>query len=75
MFKKKILIVDDTELMVKLIGNILIAAGYDVVSAVNGLEGLQKVREEKPDKKTARSVAILETRRGHLGQRSRSMEY
>jgi diguanylate cyclase (GGDEF)-like protein len=49
MFKKKILIVDDTELMVKLITDILESADYQVVAAVNGVEGIQKVKEEKPD--------------------------
>lgn len=49
MFKKKILIIDDTELMIKLISDILKGAGYEVVSASNGLDGIQKVREEKPD--------------------------
>ncbi|MEN2776147.1 response regulator [Acetivibrio clariflavus] len=49
MFKKKILIIDDTEFMTKLISDILTAADYDVVIASNGMEGIQKVREEKPD--------------------------
>ncbi|MCX7710211.1 MAG: response regulator [Clostridia bacterium] len=49
MFKKKILIIDDTELMVKYITDILTDAEYEVVTAFNGVEGLQKVREEKPD--------------------------
>lgn len=49
MFKKKILIIDDTELMVKYITDILTNAEYDVVIASDGVEGLQKVREEKPD--------------------------
>ena len=49
MFKKKILIIDDTELMVKYITDILEEANYEVVSAPNGTEGLQRVREEKPD--------------------------
>ncbi|MCX7746084.1 MAG: response regulator [Clostridia bacterium] len=49
MFKKKILVIDDTELMLKLIGNILREAGYEVVTASNGIEGIQMVREEKPD--------------------------
>jgi diguanylate cyclase (GGDEF)-like protein len=49
MFKKKILIIDDTEFMTKLITDLLEAAGYDVVAASNGAEGVQKVREEKPD--------------------------
>ncbi len=49
MFNKKILIIDDTDLMVKIISDILIQAGYEVVSATNGYDGIQKVREEKPD--------------------------
>lgn len=49
MFKKKILIIDDTEFMTKLITDILKSADYDVVTAPNGLQGVQKVREEKPD--------------------------
>lgn len=49
MFKKKILIIDDTEFMTKLITDILTGAGYEVVTAPNGLQGVQKVREEKPD--------------------------
>lgn len=49
MFKKKILIIDDTEFMTKLITDILKAADYDVVTASTGMQGVQKVREEKPD--------------------------
>ena len=49
MFKKKILIVDDTEFMIKLISDILTNAGYEVMSAMRGAEGLLKVRSEKPD--------------------------
>lgn len=49
MFKKKILIIDDTELMLKLIGDILLTQGYDVVTATNGADGIRKVAEEKPD--------------------------
>jgi len=49
MFKKKILVIDDTEFMTKLITDILEAADYEVVSASDGVQGVQKVREEKPD--------------------------
>ncbi|MCX7921062.1 MAG: response regulator [Clostridia bacterium] len=49
MFKKKILVIDDTELMVKLITDILETAGYNVITASDGFEGMQKVKEEKPD--------------------------
>lgn len=49
MFKKKILIVDDTELIVRIITDILVPAGYDVISANSGEECLEMVRKEKPD--------------------------
>jgi diguanylate cyclase (GGDEF)-like protein len=49
MFKKKILIVDDTELIVRIITDILVPAGYDVISANSGEEGIEMVRREKPD--------------------------
>ena len=49
MFKKKILIVDDTEFMIKLVSDILEDAGYEAISATRGTEGLLKVRSEKPD--------------------------
>lgn len=49
MFRKKILIIDDSELMVKLITDILQERNYRVVSASDGFHGLRKVTEEKPD--------------------------
>ncbi len=49
MFKKKILIIDDTELMVKLTTDILSEKGYEVVSASNGMDGIRMVSAEKPD--------------------------
>jgi len=49
MFKKKILVIDDSELIARLISDILKAANYDVVIASNGEIGIVKVREEKPD--------------------------
>jgi diguanylate cyclase (GGDEF)-like protein len=49
MFKKKILIIDDTDLMVKLITDILEEKGYEVVSANNGIDGIKMVMAEKPD--------------------------
>jgi diguanylate cyclase (GGDEF)-like protein len=49
MFKKKILIIEDTEFMTKLISDVLKEAGYEVVTASTGEEGILKVREEKPD--------------------------
>jgi len=49
MFRKKILIIDDSELMVKLVTDILQGKDYRVVSASDGFQGLRKVAEEKPD--------------------------
>lgn len=49
MFKKKILVIDDTELTINLIKEILTDVGYEVVVANNGEKGLEMVRIEKPD--------------------------
>ena len=49
MFKKKILVIDDTELTINLIKEILTDAGYEVVVANNGEKGIGMVRTEKPD--------------------------
>ena len=47
--KKKILIIDDSDLFTKIITDILLDANYDVISAGSGEEGLIKVPLEKPD--------------------------
>jgi len=49
MFKKKILVIDDTEFMTKLISDVLMNEGYEVVTASNGRQGIEMVRIEKPD--------------------------
>lgn len=49
MFKKKILVIDDSELMVKLIHDILSGVGYDVIVASDGETGLKKVQTENPE--------------------------
>jgi diguanylate cyclase (GGDEF)-like protein len=49
MFKKKILIIDDTEFMVKLTASVLKERGYEVVAAYDGIDGIRMVSEEKPD--------------------------
>ena len=49
MAKKKILIVDDEAELVDLVKIRLEAAGYDVVKAYDGQEGLEKAKSEKPD--------------------------
>ena len=46
---KKILIVDDEPDMIELIKMRLVANGYKVVDAKDGLEGLEKASKEEPD--------------------------
>ncbi len=46
---KKILVVDDEFNIRKLIGTRLIANGYEVIFAADGLETLEKAESEKPD--------------------------
>ena len=45
----KILIVDDSRTSRRILRNLLIEEGYDVVEAENGEEGVQKYKEENPD--------------------------
>jgi CheY-like chemotaxis protein len=49
MDKKKILIIDDDVDMVEVIGLRLEASGYEVVTANDGLIGLERARKENPD--------------------------
>jgi DNA-binding response OmpR family regulator len=45
----KILIVEDDKFLRELIAKKLKNEGFDVVEAVNGEEGLKKIKEERPD--------------------------
>lgn len=47
--KKKILVIDDEENIVKYMEALLQDNGYDTVAAYNGNQGLEKARSEKPD--------------------------
>lgn len=49
MYRKKILVVDDSIFFTKLISNALTPEGYNVIQANTGTDGLRLVREEKPD--------------------------
>lgn len=49
MFRKKILIIEDSEMMVKLTTDILNAKGYELMAACNGIDGIKMVASEKPD--------------------------
>ena len=46
---KKILVIDDDQLNIKLVKSRLEANQYQVITALDGEEGLQKVLKEKPD--------------------------
>lgn len=46
---KKILYVEDTPLNLKLVKKILMSAGYEMIEAVDGTQGLQQAQKEKPD--------------------------
>jgi PAS domain S-box-containing protein len=47
--KKKILIIDDEESIVKFLSMSLKADGYDIVTAYNGLQGIEVFKKEQPD--------------------------
>lgn len=47
--KKKILVVDDNEIILKTTSMKLQGAGYEVITAIDGSEGVAAVRQEKPD--------------------------
>lgn len=46
---KKILIIEDEETLLSMLASKLTREGYEVVTAVDGAEGLDKVRSEHPD--------------------------
>lgn len=50
MFKlPKILVVDDSPTVLEVVTAVLVQEGYEVITASDGLEGLNKARSEKPD--------------------------
>lgn len=49
MANKKILVVDDESQLIEMVQIRLEASNYNVVSACNGREGIEKARREKPD--------------------------
>ena len=46
---KKVLLVDDNEITLKLVSNILESEGYRIITGNNGLEALKLALQEKPD--------------------------
>ncbi|MEW6215608.1 MAG: response regulator [Nitrospirota bacterium] len=49
MMSAKILVVDDDPDVLEAISIILEASGYEVINARDGIEGLTKLKEERPD--------------------------
>lgn len=49
MNKKKILLVEDEKVLIETVTLRLEANGYEVISAYDGFEGLEKAKKEKPD--------------------------
>lgn len=47
--REKILVVEDDPAALRLVTFTLESAGYEVIPAVNGIEGLRKAQEEQPD--------------------------
>lgn len=47
--RKKILAIDDMKTLRDLLGKVLKNAGYDVVEAVDGVDGLEKFDQSAPD--------------------------
>ena len=46
---KKVLVVDDSPTERHVISELLVRSGYQVITAENGEEGIEKARREKPD--------------------------
>ena len=46
---ERILAVDDSATVLEMIKSVLVADGYDVITASDGAEGLEKARTERPD--------------------------
>ena len=46
---ERILAVDDSATVLEMIKSVLVAEGYDVITASDGAEGLETARRERPD--------------------------
>ncbi len=51
---ERILVVDDTELNLKMVGSILLKDGYEIITARNGIEALEVIKSKPP------ALAILD---------------
>ncbi|MCK4532079.1 MAG: response regulator, partial [Candidatus Aenigmarchaeota archaeon] len=46
---KKIMVVDDEESLIELVTAVLEQEGYEIITAMNGEEALERLKTEKPD--------------------------
>ena len=46
---EKILLIEDEELIIRLLGKKLASIGYEVALAMDGQEGLEKMKKDRPD--------------------------
>ncbi len=46
---KKILLIEDEELIIKLLSKKLVGIGYEVLLAMDGHEGIEKMKQDVPD--------------------------
>ena len=46
---EKILLIEDEELIIRLLGKKLASIGYEITLAMDGQEGLEKMRKNRPD--------------------------
>jgi DNA-binding response OmpR family regulator len=46
---QKILIIEDEELILESINEFLVSEGYECITALNGIDGVKKAKEKKPD--------------------------
>lgn len=70
----KILIVDDNPDVVESMTIVLESEGYEVVTASNGTEGLERIRSERPDLIILDVMMDTETEGIHLAYKLRSQE-
>lgn len=62
---EKILIVEDDTAALRLVSYTLESSRYQVVSAVNGVEGVRKAQPATPEEITAAVHSLLAQREGH----------
>jgi len=46
---KKIIIIEDEQILLNLLKERLTEEGYEVITAIDGQEGLEKIKQKKPD--------------------------